>query len=280
MKKIIYIISILTVGIFMFHACDIIEEPYLKPIGNSGNEPDEKVRKVLLEEYTGHKCPNCPEGAELAHSLQSVYGEKLVILSVHAGWYANFAATGLFTMDFRTEAGSEWNDFFVVGPTGYPAGIVNRREYQGSTVLSKDEWEPAIAEIIDDSAPAVITISNTFNTGTRDLVCRMETEFLENLDSTYNICAVITESGIIAPQQTEDGIDTTYEHNHVLRASMNGIWGELVGADGLAVTGDISVNEYTFNIPAGWNADNCRVVAFVFSNETNEVIQAEEEAIK
>jgi hypothetical protein len=57
MKKAIYILAV--IGLIL-GACDKIEEPYLVKTDGSGPAPGEKVRKIILEEFTGHICVNCP----------------------------------------------------------------------------------------------------------------------------------------------------------------------------------------------------------------------------
>jgi hypothetical protein len=99
------------------------------------------------------------------------------------------------------------------------------------------------------------------------------------MDGTYNICAFIIESGIVSPQQTDAGVITDYIHNYMLRGSLNGTWGDLVGADGIAVTGTTLTNNYSITLPAGWDADNCAIVAYVYNTTTLEVLQAEEGAV-
>ena len=277
MKKISIILALLALTALV-PSCDIVEEPYLVPVsGGNGPGPDDYVRKVLLEDYTGQKCPNCPEAAEIAHNLKTLYGEQLILLTVHAGFYATPDATGEFTADFRTMEGTELNTFFEI--PAYPMGMVNRTEYSGSRILLKDSWEAAVAAQTDLEPEAAISITNTYNAGTRKLDCILETEFLETLVGTYNICAFITESGIISPQQTEQDVDTNYVHNHVLRGSMNGTWGDAVGEDGQAISGSIVTNSYSFTLPSGCNADNCAVVAFIYNTATNEVVQAEEKSV-
>jgi len=81
-KSIVIVIGIVT-GTVLVPSCDIVEEPYLVPVGgNDTNTHDTNVRKVLLEDYTGQKCPNCPEAAEVAHSLLEIYGEQVVVIAV------------------------------------------------------------------------------------------------------------------------------------------------------------------------------------------------------
>jgi thiol-disulfide isomerase/thioredoxin len=268
---IVIVIGILT-------SCDIVDEPYLVPVnGGVGPNPDETVRKVLVEEYTGQKCPNCPEAAEVAHNLQQVYGEQVIVIAVHAGFYSIPDADGDFTADYRTSEGTELNSYF--GFPAYPMGLVNRTPYSGSTILLKDSWEGAVAALLELDPDAGITITNGYNEGTRKLDCTVETEFLDDMEGTYNVCVFITESGIISPQQTEGGVVANYEHNHMLRASMNGTWGDPVGTDGSAVGGIKVTNTYSYTLPATWSAVNCNVVAFIYNSETLEIVQAEENAV-
>jgi thiol-disulfide isomerase/thioredoxin len=258
--------------------CDIVEEPYLVPKGSTGPGPDEKVRKVLLEDFTGQKCPNCPEAAELAHNLQTIYEEQLILLTVHAGYYSEPSASGDFTADYRTSVGNDLNGYF--GFIGYPSGMVNRTAYKGSVVLFKDDWEGALEAQVALPAQAEIKITPDYNSSTRKLTCDLESTFFEDLAGTFNICVFITESGIVSPQQTEQGVNQNYEHNHVLRASMNGTWGDPVGEDGTATANAKLSDSFEITLDNAWNADNCGIIAFIYNTATNEVLQAEEAAVE
>ena len=277
MKRLSTIILALSGLFFLLPSCDKVDEPYLKQISSEGPGPKEKIKKILLEDYTGHKCPNCPEAAEEAHQLKAIYGEQLVLLTIHAGYYSTPDASGDFTTDFRTSEGTSLHDFF--GFFAYPVGMVNRVPYSGNRMIFKDDWEPAITAIIEDEPQAGITITTTYDEGSRKLDCKLESEFYEELGDTYNICLFLTESGIIEPQQKETGVDEEYEHNHVLRKSVNGAWGEPVGEDGLAVTGTTLVNEYSITLDNAWNDDNCHLIAFIYNTISNEIVQAEEAAV-
>ena len=276
-KSIVIVIAIVIVTA-LFPSCDIVEEPYLVQVGGNDTTPTvENVRKVLLEDYTGQKCPNCPEAAEVANSLIQTYGEQVVVIAVHSGNFAVPDAT--FTADFRTPEGTELNDFFGIYQFGYPMGMVNRTDYNGFPVVIKDDWETAVGEQLELDPLAAIKITTSYNAGTRKLDCTLETEFLVDLDGTYSICAYIIESGIVSPQQTETGVVQDYVHNHMLRGSMNGTWGDAVGTDGLAIGGTKVTNNCTLTLPSEWNAENCAIVAFVYNDETQDVIQAEEEGL-
>ncbi len=93
---------------FSFMACDKVEAPYKE-------EKEIKVnRKVLLEDFTGHKCVNCPNAHDIAHDLQELYGEdNLIVIATHAGFFST-PSSGDFAYDFRTEAGPEWADYYGI----------------------------------------------------------------------------------------------------------------------------------------------------------------------
>ena len=63
----------------LFVACDVIpEEDRLEVVPL---EPSE--RNVLLLEFTGWKCVNCPSAAVVAHTLVEALGENIVVVAMH-----------------------------------------------------------------------------------------------------------------------------------------------------------------------------------------------------
>ena len=60
-----------------------------------------ECKKILLEDYTGHKCGNCPRAAEKAEELKEIYGDQLIPIAIHAGFFASDFG-GNFTTDFTS----------------------------------------------------------------------------------------------------------------------------------------------------------------------------------
>ncbi|NQT77108.1 MAG: Omp28-related outer membrane protein [Bacteroidetes bacterium] len=121
---------------------------------------NENIRKVLLEEFTGHICVNCPEATLQAHFLQHSFEGKLILVSIHAGDLATPGAAP-YDANFTTGPGNEIFNYYE--PVGVPTGMVNRADYQGSTVLFKDSWEPAIQELLNLPQQASIEIEIEVN---------------------------------------------------------------------------------------------------------------------
>ncbi len=82
----------------------------------------------------------------------------------------------------------------------------------------------------------------------------------------------LTESGIKAYQTMPDGShNREYVHDHVLRAIVNGQWGEPVALNATDATHTISYT-YALGDHPTWKADKMAVVAFVYS-KTGGVLQ-------
>ena len=70
-----------------FTACDIVEPPFAETSTTGPTGPvSGAVRKVLLEDFTGHKCGNCPRAGEAADALKLAYGDQLIVYAAHVGF--------------------------------------------------------------------------------------------------------------------------------------------------------------------------------------------------
>ena len=64
MKKYIFIINL----IFLTNSCDIVEGPYMTDADSYVN-PE---KKVLIEDFTGHRCTGCPTATKEISAIQDV----------------------------------------------------------------------------------------------------------------------------------------------------------------------------------------------------------------
>ena len=88
------------------------------------------------------------------------------------------------------------------------------------------------------------------------------------IDATLQIW--LTENSVIGSQKFPTGTDKNYAHNHLLRASITPVWGEMLNID--AHMTQQMVYEYT--LPDNVVKENCNIVAIVSIN--GEVVQARE----
>lgn len=262
----------------LFTSCDKIEGPYSKEIivdTTSG----EVQKHVLLEDYTGHMCPNCPDAAVLAENLKNNYGNKVIVIAVHAGWFARTG--GDFTADYTCAAGNEWDAFFGISNAGNPNGMVNRKNYPGGHILAPADWGQNIQDALAEPLLVDVELSKTYNITTRQGNIQTKVTFLETLDKNLNLIVAITESGIVSIQSNNNPLTGTtptipdYEHKHMLRESLNGPWGTSIANAGVANPASLT-RSFNFTLDEKYNAANCTVVAFICDSDSKEILQAAE----
>ncbi len=251
MKIKAYIVFLLTA--LLMTACSHIDEDerliYVKPA------PVERC--VLIEDFTGQRCVNCPNAADEIHKLIEQYGEETIIaVSIHSGplgFHTNARFYGLST-DIGDDYYNHWNLEYQ------PVGLIDRGSPADFTA-----WGTLIREELQKTAPVEIELAVAL---INDEISIHTT--LKGVDgnSVGKLQLWILEDDITAFQMMPDGTrNDNYVHNHVLRAAVNGQWGEDVTVqEGYTVEQDHSIA-----ISDEWNPEKLAVVAFVYND--NGVLQ-------
>jgi hypothetical protein len=277
--------GITILAIIAFSACDTIKKPYLEENGGKcGNgNLSIPIKKVLLEDYTGHTCGNCPRAAEQTEFLVETYCDHVIPISVHAGFFAEPWASEKYTYDFRTDIGNDWDDFFGNSSAGLPNGMLNRTEYNGTKVLAHETWASALEQLLNETPLIDIKIKNSYNIDTRELKSSVDINFLKNISGTLNLSVLIVEDSIVNWQKDYNYEDLenpgntdveNYIHRHVLRGAVNGTWGETIVEQ--TIQQGKSINKsFTYELNQDWFARHCSVVMFVYYTNSKEIIQAE-----
>ena len=283
MKKSSIIIASLAV-IFAMASCDKLKEPYIieSNVTPSDTIPlvasdtanfDGKV-VVLLEDYTGVKCNNCPEAGALALQLQEQNEGHLVVLGVHPKSALQNPAGGF--PDFRTDDGNEWNNYFNIA--AYPNGLVNRT----GGVLGSAQWTSAVNNIIGNDAPVRLIVKTEFDDATRELKVSIHSKFLIDVASNdVRLTTCMMEDKIVGKQVTPNGVDENYVHRHVFRGTAdNQTWGRVLSsAESISERSNFITN-MKFTLSDDYNADEFYIVAFISDNNTKEVLMTTETKIK
>lgn len=283
MKRIIFYLAIAT-GIV---SCDKIEKPY--KINHGGFEgidtpafPDLEnvIQKYLFEDYTGHTCTNCPEGAAILKNLKAAMGDTLISMAVHVGSTAKpVSGTGtcVFTADYRTGVGDAYAAEF--GVVSNPSGMINRVQFGGNRVMKGIiAWESTIKGMQRNSPTVGIQIIPKHHNDTAYVF--IKPTLLADVAGKLRLCAVLVENGIVSPQKNgKSSLGSVpnicdYTHNHVLRASITSIWGDAIA---LSEKDDTVIKTYAIPLAGkSWNRENCGIIAYIYDDDTKEILQVEE----
>lgn len=272
----IHIIKLLSIFLLIsfFFSCDKIDEPLKEQEGTCGDASIQPIKKILIEDYTGHKCNNCPAAAEILHSIKEDYCDYIIPIAIHVSGFAS-PSGNTFINDYRTETGNELDDQsnFNVSSQGLPNGLVSRTEFNGNLVLGKDQWRAAVDTLRKMQPEVNIIINSEFDESTQKITANIKIEILQNLPYKINLGLYVTEDSIISPQKFPTGDELEYVHRHMLRKGVNGALGEEIANS--VTAGDIIEKSFTIEVSEEWNINHIELVAFISKNETKEILQAE-----
>ena len=293
MKKLLYILIIAS-----FASCDYVENPipeqsemdwslypndtadipYPWPTWTSNTNTEQNI---LLEDYTGHRCTNCPAAAVIAKGLEDANNGRVIVSSVHASTDGNFQSVvpPEFITDFQTTAGTAYANE-MPSFIGNPMGTINRKlgGVLGSTWFFSSSWITEVNNCLaSGTLKANLQVKYNYFPETNGLFVHTETEFISNQTGDFNLIIYLIRDTVIAPQEMNTGsTDHHYHHHAVLSDNINGTWGTFIKTDALA--GDKFYNDYTYQITdpsvdSTFAVDNLSLITYVCERNSYEILQ-------
>ncbi len=298
MKGLYNILSATLISGLLFTACDEVEDPYEhldEFISDTGdvrfndtvfNDTTLTTRGMLIEDFTGHTCPNCPIAQDETKRLLQDNPGVVWAVAIHAG---NFAEPDLpdFPADFRTQTGEDLRVKFRI--SSFPSGVINRSEWNGSISQGYQLWENIINSQTGDAsymAPRFkVRSTNIYNTESRILRVIPKIEALQSITGEVFFIIMLAENNIVSPQIDNrlpaPSKDKEYVHNHLLRKGYpadgggrrvftNPSPGDVYNVD----AGD-AVSEFRFKVEEDWAPENCELLFLIVNNDTDELLHVE-----
>ncbi len=276
MKKKIFIASAFIA--LLFSGCDIIDFPVIEygtyrddiygpaPVFTPLASP---TQRVLLEDFTGHDCGNCPAAHLVAKEILENHEEEVALVAVHAGSLAE--PFGQFPADWRTPEG-EYYLLTQIGTDLLPTGRVNRRN-GASQDESFETWATLTESELTETPVVDMQVQTTYVPENQHLNVHVNSQWFNAASGNFKLVMLITQDSIIAPQLNYDAdpeFIPDYVHMHMLR-------GTVTGATGLNAatnpTSGLSVNNsYTIDWNSAWDAAHCEIIAFITNGDNGEVL--------
>lgn len=247
MKKIYFTILMLAV----LAACDEVSiEDRLTYV-----EPPEVGRAVLIEDFTGQYCVNCPRATSEIERMVEEYGDSTVIaVAIHSGPFSKQKGVA---SPLYTEVGDMY--FSTWGLQGQPVGLVDR--LYSSTPFSFTDWAAGVNYEIGFKAPVTFMMTSSCDPDTRDAVVEVQTIGLDSTAVSGKLQVWLVEDSIDSFQLMPDGsVNEHYNHMHVFRASINDPWGDAITVN----HGQVAVKNYNFALEPAWVPEHCSIVTFLY----------------
>lgn len=234
-------------------------------------------RTLLIMEFTGNLCSNCPTGAQTIELISEANPDQVITVGLHPKNTSytrpmiNTNTTPNSIQDFTSAIATAMMEYY--SPAGFPAAVFNgSKESLNGSILA---WQTAAKNALETASVMSISASCGFDTESRILTVDYNIDFTNNLTDDINVSVWVMENDILGSQILPDGsTDYHYVHNHVLRTSLTGDWGtEIVGNNFYVeqkIMGSASSDAFNEN----WKPENCQAVVFVTRRSNHEVLQA------
>ena len=263
-------------------------EDYPEPVFTANTNTD---RNVLLEDYTGHRCPNCPAAAAVAKAIEDGNPTRVFVASVHAGpgGLSSFQQlkpdcgelsnpNNEYCTVFYNNESIAYGAAFNGGGFGFignPQGTINRVSFASSTMFQfSTEWQMRVDELLTANDLKVnIQAQSNYYPSTNGMYLHVETEFLEDLSGgNYNLVVYVLENHVEDFQDSMTIDIEEYKHHNVFRGCIDGLpWGQSIVGE--HTTGEKTYFDYSYGLPTGKTNTDYHLLIYVYDVATYEVLQ-------
>lgn len=213
-------------------------------------------RSILIEDYTGQKCVNCPMATNTLHSLSEYFGDSIVSVAIHGGPFGVAEPRGLATKEAEAY-------YTALNIKSQPIGVINHR----GTTTNYANWTSEVMSLI--KTPTNVTMSATAEIEGEELHVSVNSS--ATTVTTALLKVWLTEDNIVAQQSLPEawggGVDKNYVHNHVYRKTVSNIDGVAVKLSTVTTT-----NDFTCALASSYKKEDLSIVAFVYT-EADGVLQ-------
>jgi len=238
-----------------------------------------EIKNILIEDFTGVRCPNCPQAHVIIQSLKTQYPNRIVAVSLHP--INTLGAPYVFSpQNFDNQKAQ--NLFDYLGQIGFePAGGIDRKLYTGESnvLVDKSTWNTHVGDELPLVPPVNITLTKMYDSTSRQLTITAELHYTTTDTTSNRLTIMLTESNIVNPQLNGSVIDTFYVHKDVLRDVITTTQGDALTAPRQA--GRVVRKTYKTTLDTGWKPENMSIVAFVHEYVNTKVVyQAKEISVE
>lgn len=231
--------------------------------------PEPGDKNVILEEFTGVKCPNCPAGHQTAASILANNPGRAFVIAYHP-FNSNYTTPYAGEPDFRRSFADALYQTPYCGTSRFmPSAFINREKWANNErIQSRTSWVAYADQIIAQASPVNVGISSTYDNGFGQLIITVEVYFTSDVTETVSLNVALLENGLIS---TQSGGGSNYEHKHTFREAFTDQWGDIISNP--TTTGSYLIFNYTFdNNTQNYNMEKCDVVASIYDMDNGSVI--------
>jgi hypothetical protein len=245
----------------------------------AGSIPATDQHNVLVEEYTGATCTNCPAAHETLKEIQKSHSGRVNVIGLYI--YGPLQARPPIgaKYDFRDSTATDIANEIYLGVNALPSGGVDRVPVGGLIKLDKSTWTSAIENrlLVDDSLN--LKVESGYNATDKIDSIKVTITYTKSVGYPHNLSIVIVEDSLIDIQEypstdpVHPGADEEYVFTNVFRgmASSGSSGDPVLPAIPVKEPGRVQIKNYLYKLPGKVvDPKHCRVIAYINSTNTGE----------
>lgn len=261
-----------------------VDSPY-----SLSSAPAADAHQVLVEEFTGQSCSNCPAAHVVLDGLEQKYEGKINVIGMYLYNIQQTEPPAGAAYDFRDNSATTVGNSIYGGISQLPNGGVDRVLVNGAIQVGSGLWNSAIDDRVNKISPVNIKISSHYsgNHSTIDV----DLQYTAPVAVPQNLSVVIVEDSIVDKQeypffdpQFPSGMDDAYVFTNVFRQMVSSPAGDAI-LNGIAnINPGMALRRtYTYDVASKIkDASKCRIIAFVSNNadKNQEIVQSVQARLK
>ncbi len=189
-----------------------------------GDVPAPQDRNVLIEEFTGASCTNCPAAHEELEQREKDNPGRLNVLALYIKGPIQTTPPHDAQYDFRHQDSKVISDAIFGGVNQLPTAGVDRRPVAGVVKLDRGAWGAAIQSALAVPDSINLTVYSGYNPDTQEdtIICTMSYPYA--ITFGHNLHVALVQDNVVDVQEypTNDpvhpGSDEEYDFTNIIRS--------------------------------------------------------------
>lgn len=242
-------------------------------------------KNYYIEEFSGVRCVNCPQGAAKLEELSNMPANKgrLKIVTIHAASFTLPDYTKGSKQDLSSQQGEQLMNLIYNGDMSKPQASIDRLSlFTGTNPLigPYSQWEGTLNTVKSNypTTPVNIHLSSEYDQNQEAYNIKVKLAYTENVSEPQYLTLLLIEDSIVDNQIVP--LIENYTYRHVYRQALTPINGAVI-LDSLPtkVAGRVYETNYSFKLDLSegnefrhknWNLDNVHIIAFVHNATSGE----------
>jgi hypothetical protein len=287
MKKIIYALAI--AASVALASCEeniptglVLSQPFVSHDSEyvTTTIPTAQAKNVLIEEFTGVRCSNCPKGTADLRIIENTYAPRVLVAKIHSV----LQATPIKNTDPDLRCPDADALAVALGLQAKPAASADRLLNSGNDyTFGINQIGGKVSTQLTKQTPVNINLDKLVN-ATLDTINLAATFIFTDTTSrklAFNI--YLLENKVITHQDSFDVVSLStleieeYEHEEVLRKSITPSFVGTAFPDILQPRGKVYIRALQFSKPSNvLNLSNCTLLVFIHDRDTKEAIHCQQ----